>query len=189
MAKKTAKKKNGKFFNFIYILLVLIVAIFGFAIYNLDMLPLKYFLLLVCGAVILLSFFGLILLNRRIKKPIKCFFSFISIILIGGMAVISNYSFNTKDTINKITKKVDYKTENYSLVVLSGSYVDITDLDNQDIGFLDNGSKGINKALEKLEQEIAYKNDDYDDVKELSDDLLDEKVNAILVEESLLKIF
>lgn len=184
MTKKPTKKKNPVFFQFIYFLLLLIVIIFSIGIYNLDILPLQYFLMLITGVVILISFFGLILLNRRAKKGIKVFFSFISVTLIIGMAVVSNFSFNTKEVLNKITKKVDYKTENYSLVVLSGAYGDIADLDNQDIGFLDNGSQGINKALAKLEQKIAYQDDDYDDVKKLSDDLLDEKVKAILVEES-----
>ena len=184
MTKKPTKKKNPVFFQFIYFLLLLIVIIFSLGIYNLDILPLQYFLMLITGVVILISFFGLILLNRRVKKGIKVFFSFISVTLIIGMAVVSNFSFNTKEVLNKITKKVDYKTENYSLVVLSGAYGDVADLDNQDIGFLDNGSQGINKALAKLEKKIAYQDDDYDDVKKLSDDLLDEKVKAILVEES-----
>ena len=184
MTKKPTKKKNPVFFQFIYFLLLLIVIIFSIGIYNLDILPLQYFLMLITGVVILISFFGLILLNRRVKRGIKVFFSFISVTLIIGMAVVSNFSFNTKEVLNKITKKVDYKTENYSLVVLSGAYGDIADLDNQDIGFLDNGSQGINKALAKLEKKIAYQDDDYDDVKKLSDDLLDEKVKAILVEES-----
>ena len=188
MAKRN-KKKNPKFFTFIYLLLLIISSIFLYVIYSLNMLPLRYYLLIVCAFVIILSFFGLILLNKRIRKPLKVIFTLFAIILNIGMALVSNYTFNAQDVMNKITKKVNYKTENYSLVILSsGNYEEVADLESKDIGYLDNGTKGTKKALETLGGMVKLANDDYDDVQKLANDLLKEKINAILVEDSFKEI-
>ncbi len=181
---KKKKKKSNNFFSLIFYILLAVVIVFLYSLYNLNMLPFNYFLLLISGVVIFLAFFALILLNRKVKRGIKGFFTFISLVLIAGLSVISNYSFNTKEAINNITKKVDYKTENYSLVTLSDNYEQVEELDSKDIGYLDNGTKGTKEALKELDKLVTVVDDDYDDVKKLSNDLLKEKIHAILVEDS-----
>ncbi len=189
MAKQNKPKKNSIFFKFVFFLLFISLVVFLGILKYLNVLPNKYYLLLISVLIIVLCFFGLILLNRRIKKGIKIFFTFLSIILIASFSVISYYGYSTKDVINKITKKVDYKTENYSVVILnSRDYEDINDLEGLDIGYLDNGSKGNKKAIEKIEKSIESQNDDYDDVKKLSDDLLKKQIQAVLVEDSFKSI-
>lgn len=184
MAKEKVKKKSNKFCTFIFLVLLIITTIFTGAIYYLNVLPLKYFLLIVTGIVILICFFGLILLNKRVRKPIKGFFVILSIAMIAGMGVVSNYSLNAKQVINNITQKVDYKTENYSVVVKADAYSELEELDAQEVGYLDNGTKGTSKALKELIKKVETTNDDYDDVKKLSNDLLKENIQAILVEDS-----
>ncbi len=181
---KKKKKKNNKFFSLIFYLLLAAVIIFLYSLYNLNMLPFNYFLLLISGVVIFLAIFALILLNRKVKRGIKGFFTFISLVLIAGLSVISNYSFNTKEAINNITKKIDYKTENYALVTLSDNYEQVEELDSKDIGYLDNGTKGTKAALKELDKLVTVIDDDYDDIEKLSNDLLKEKIHAILVEDS-----
>ena len=185
MDKEKPKKKNIKFFKFIYLLLFLSCILFCGAIYYLNLLPFKYFILVVAAAVFIIFLFALVLLNRRVKKFIKFFFSILAIIIMTGLFLVSKYSFNVKGVINDVTKKINYKTENYDVIVLDNSnYEDIKDLENKELGYLDNGSNGIKKAKSTLKKQVNTSNDDYDDVAKLSNDLLNKKIDAILVEET-----
>ena len=131
MDKEKPKKKNIKFFKFIYLLLFLSCILFCGAIYYLNVLPFKYFILVVTAAVFIIFLFALVLLNRRVKKFIKFFFSILAIIIMTGLFLVSKYSFNVKGVINDVTKKINYKTENYDVIVLDNSnYEDIKDLEN-----------------------------------------------------------
>lgn len=186
---KKDKKKRGKLSKFIYVILLLVTIIFVGLVYYINMLPGKYFALLLCGVVFILGIFGLVLANARVKKVIRFFFGLIAIAMICGMSIASNYMFNAKDVLNKITQKIEYKTENYSVVVLDDSeYEELADLENDIIGYLDNGSNGNKKALSKLEKEIKIQKESYDDVTALTDDLLEEEIGAILVEDSYIDI-
>ncbi len=183
------KKKKGKISKFIYWLLFFIMIIFVAAIYYLDMLPIKYFMLLVCGSVFILGLFALILLNSRIKKAIRFLFGLFAILLIVIISIVSKYIIDTKEIINHITEKINYKTENYSVIVLEdSSYEELVDLEDEDIGYLDNESQGTKKAINKLDDKIKSSKIDYDDVSELSNDLLKENISAILVEDSFKEI-
>lgn len=183
--KQEKKKKRGKLGKFIYLLLVLVSLIFMGILYYLNMLPSKYFVLLICGVVVVLGIFGLVLLNTKVKKVIRFFFSLLSVVLIIAMGIGSNYMFNAKDIINKITEKINYKTENYSVVVLDDSeYEELDDLKDETLGYLDNNTEGTKKALFKLKEKVSTKNETYDDISSLAEDLLDEEITAILIEDS-----
>lgn len=186
---KNKQKKNPRFFKFIYLLLFITCVLFTGAIYHLDVLPLKYFLLLLCGIIFIIGIFGLVLLNRKIKKFIKVFFTLLAIIIIGILGFISKSTFDVKDLLNNITQKVTYKTENYDVIVLDDSdYEKIEDLAKNKLGYLDNGSEGIKIAKRTLKESVTTTNEAYDDLADLSDDLKDEKVDAILVEETFIDI-
>ena len=94
---KEKVKKNSKFFKFIYFILFISCTLFTGAIYYLNVLPLKYFLLVLAGSIVILGLFGLVLLKKRIKKVIKIFFSFLAIVLIAILVIVSKYTLNVKD--------------------------------------------------------------------------------------------
>ena len=188
MVKKQSKKKN-RFSKFLYLLLVVVTTLFIAALWYLDMIPSKYFLLVICVTVFIVGIFGIILLNNKAKKRIKTIFGFISIIIISLMSFVGYNAFNVKDFINNVTKQVNYKIENYSVIVLADKkYEKIEDIKGKKLGYLDNETNGMKKSLEMINNKVSINGKDYDDIEELSKELIDEKIESILIEDSYKKI-
>ena len=182
---KRKRKKQSKFFKFIYTLLFLVTFLFISSLWYINLLPSKYLTLLICGMAFIIGIFGLILLNTRVKKGIKVFLTLISIILICLMGIVAYDVFNIKEVINNATKKINYKIENYSLIVLSNSnYANIEDLNSKYMGYLDNQTKGTKKAIEQLHKKVKTKSNGYDDIGKLSNELLKGKIDSLLIEDS-----
>ena len=83
----------------------------------------------------------------------------------------------------------NYKTENYSILVLKNSnYENLKDLNNKSIGSLEFNSDGIKKAKEKLEKQINVNFQIEKEINALKEIFLNNTVSAILIENSLLTI-
>lgn len=187
--KNEKKKKSNKFYKFIYILLFIVTCIFTAGVYFLKMLPMKYFLVVICFDVFILGLFALIFLNTHVKKVVKFFFLLFALGLMAGMGVGSKYLLSTIGAIDKVTQKINYKTENYSVLVLAkNKYEDISELENLNLGYLDNASEGTSKALKKVKEKVETKNLAYEDVAKLESDLLKEDIDALVVEDSFKQI-
>lgn len=183
------KLKNNKFFSIIYWLFFIISLLFIGLIYYLNVLPIKYILIIIGIILFINLILGIILLNKHVKKKLKIFFTIFTLMIIVGLGIINTYLLNTKDIINNITKKINYKTENYAVIVLKDTnYEELKELENENIGYLDNQTQGSKEALKKLDKQLDAEYDDYDDVGKLSNDLLNDKINAILVEDSFKNI-
>ena len=81
-----------------------------------------------------------------------------------------------------------YKLEHYSVIVLQDSeYKKLKDIKNEEIGYFKNstGSKDANKTL-KEDVKVTFKS--YDASDSLVNDLLDSKVNVIVLEDSIKNI-
>ena len=83
----------------------------------------------------------------------------------------------------------DYKTENYSVLVLKDSdYEEIEDLDGESIGSLEFNTDGLEKAKEKIEKEITPEFITTDNITTLKDDFLAEEYAGMLIEDSMLSM-
>ena len=82
-----------------------------------------------------------------------------------------------------------YKTYNYSVIVLKNSkYKNINDINNKKIGYYKTEGEETEKSLTKLSKKITTNNTSYDDVYTLANNLLNNKEDAMLIEDSYLKI-
>lgn len=186
MAKKQSTKKKKKL-PFIYklfsSLLALITLLFIGAIIYLNVLN----ILLLLIAIIVIGFISIltILLMTKSKKKKTGFL--MSIILILIYSFLSFYILKTTNFLNDLN--LNYKTYNYSVVVLKTSpYKKLKDINDLNMGYYADGTTETTKALDKVQKKIELEPTTYEDNYTLANDLLDEKLDAILIENSHLEM-
>lgn len=188
MSKKTnSKKKKGIniFSRIIGILFSILLGIFLGLIVYMDILPTKYFALVIGGLLAVGLIICLMLFIPKIKTKIKITASIFAI-LFGAVFVFGiGKIYNTMDFLNKITD-TKYQLENYYVVVLDDkSYSKLSDLKSTNtMGFFVNDTKTYKEAKTQITEKIKTKNIDYDDQYELANDLLDKKVDAMFINEA-----
>ena len=183
MAKR--KEKIMPFFKFLAIAMAIITIITLCLFKFIDILPGEYFLVL-CVLLILFNFiFSCLILSKRgpKKRAVGTVFSILYIIL---LVLIIVYELNTIGFLKKLGF-TDYKTENYSVLVLKESDdEELNDLDNKSIGSLEFTSDGLKKAKEKIEKNITPEFMTTDNITELKELFLNHDCDGMLIENSML---
>ena len=133
--------------------------------------------------VFLIIYIFILKLSFSRKKPKRFFGDLILILIIIVLGFISYYISNTLDLFSNI-KSTNLKYETYNVIVLKSSdYSDIMDLKNKTIGVSDSyQKKGLDTAKKKIKRKVDVKYEDYDDMVSLSSELIDESVDAIILE-------
>lgn len=186
MSKKNKKnKKNLNLFSgIIGVIFNITLIIFSYLIINLDVLPTKYFSLLFGILLIIAFIFNLIIFIPKVKSKLKIGTDIFAILFSIVFGVGINYLYNTADFFNKITDS-KYQVENYYVVVLdNGTYDNIKDLGNDNMGIFVSNTDTYKEAREKLLDKVKTKNKDYDDANKLANDLLKENVDAMFISET-----
>ncbi len=177
---KQLKKKKNKFLSFLLIIMSLILI--GSIVYF-NALPMVY-LGIIIGIIVVLDIWLIIMMRFGKRKRFWAFFSFIISLFMG---LFSFYLLKTAGLIDNLN--LNYKTYNYSVVVLKANdYDKIGDIKNQSLGYYKTDGNECKKSLEKLSKKVTTDNKKYDDVNTMAADLLDGKIEAMLVEDSYLKI-
>ncbi len=186
MSKKS--KKNKKTVNILSSIIGIIfdisLIIFSYLIIKLDVLPTKYFSGLFGVLLVITVIFNLILFVPKIKSKLKIGTDIFSVLFSIVFCIGINYLYNTNDFFNKITDS-KYQVENYYVVVLdNGTYNNIKDLKNDNMGIFVSNTDSYKEAREKLLDKVKTKNKDYDDANSLAKDLLKENVDAMFISET-----
>ena len=177
------KKKHNKFYNYM-IFLVLIVSIITIGlIYFVNILPINYFAVFVS----IIVFMNLIIIwMLKTKGAFKRFFGCIIAILFVAIEILGiNYELNTLDFFKQFGFN-NYKTEKYNVAVLMDSeYEKLKDLNKKDIAHLDELNRdGLKSFLKDIKNEIKYESVVGEDILQISNKLIDEKVDAIILEDA-----
>ena len=183
---KVKNKKKGIVFKIISILqIVCSIVLFGF-VFIIDVLPIKYLLLLLLLLAILDILFFLILFKSRLKKFIKKFFSVISVLLSIAFVVGSFYLYKTYGVISGMID-TDYETYNYSVMVLKDSnYNSVSDIKNEVIGYYETKTNE-NKLLVEKVNKLGKESKSYTNLNTLASDLLNKERNVIVLEDNYKK--
>lgn len=165
------------------LLTVLVLLVFGIVIY-LNVLPKKY--LIPLGILVLgLDVFGVTLMFRK-KTAVKTRFV-LTIVMSVFVLVFGFVTLKLWKTLNFLGK-MDTNTVNaktYSVVVLNNDkYNEMEDLNYKMLMYYDTELNTNEKAIEKLKSVITIVPEKTDDVHELANSLIEEKTDAILIEES-----
>lgn len=181
------KDKRNKIVNIISILILIIcilcLSIFSYRLFELDIIPTKYLIIIYIFLVLIIGgLFYLIFSKKSYKIKIIAF------LLIGVLSFsfiyISSYFNNTNKFFENTHK--DYDNLNYSIIVLKNSdYKKISDLKNLKISYIDDSyTKDIRNKFKK----IHYNEQLSKDLSVISEELLAGKTNAIVLEESYLTL-
>ena len=182
MTKKKKRNQNKKN-NFITNLLLVASLILLLSILYIDILPIKY--LLYIG--IFIGILDLILIFIKKKSKRKLLPSIIPFLLSIIMLVVSFYILKTDGLLNNLN--LNYKTYNYKVVVLKDSnYNKLNDIEDKQLGYYKTDGKETTKSLNKLASKVNTDNKEYDNTETLVEDLLNKRVDAILIEETHLTI-
>ena len=183
---KVKNKKKGIVFKIISILqIVCSIVLFGF-VFIIDVLPMKYLLLLLLSLAILDIIFFLILFKSRLKKGIKKFFSVISVLLSLVFVVGSFYLYKTYGVISGMID-TDYATYNYSVMVLKDSdYNSVSDIKNEVISYYETKTNE-NKLLVEKVNKLGKESKSYINLNTLATDLLNKETNVIVLEDNYKK--
>jgi len=185
--KKKTSTKIMPFFKYLAFVTVLITIIALGLFKFIDILPGEYFLILcVLLGVITLGIVLLLLTKHGPKKRVVgTIFSIIYLIL---LILVIVYELNTIGFLKKLGFK-NYKTENYSVLVLKSSkYKELKDLNKKTIGSLEFNTEGLKESKAKIEKKISPEFITYNDISELKKKFLKNEMDAMLIEDSVLAI-
>ncbi len=180
---KRERKKQKKRKRFIINLLLISSLILILSLLYIDILPLRY-LGYIAVAIAIIDFIMILIIKVIKKKQIPSVIAFLlSIIMLLG----SFYTLKTDGLLNNLN--LNYKTYNYSVVVLkSNNYKKIEDIKDKNLGYYKTEGKETTKSINKLESIVTTNNIEYNNTESLATDLLNNKVDAILIEESHLNV-
>ena len=179
--------RNSIFYKIISALLLISSVAFLTFLFYMDLLPTKYSIILLI-VIAIFNIFNIVLINlKKLKKKIK---RILSIFMILAILVMTISSFYIGKTLGILLNNGDskYKLEHYSVMVLKNSEYDkIKDLKGEEVGYFTN-STGAEDANDRLLKEVQVDLKAYSASDNLVNDLLDSKVNAILIEDSIKNI-
>lgn len=184
---KSKKTKKNLFCKIISILLVISsISFFGFLFY-IDLLPIKYSVILLF-VILLFDILSITMVNlKSLKKKIK---RVISVFMIFAILVMTIASFYVGKTVGVLLNNGDnkYKLEQYSVLVLKdSSYNELEDIKGEKLGYFEN-STGAENANTELSKEVDIDFKSYKTSDSLVHDLLDSKINVIVLENSIKNI-
>lgn len=188
MAKKKKYKKLNPKVLFVFKLIgyasFILFLLFGYFLYRLDILPMKYFLIL-AGILLCLDLFSIFSISL-FKKPLKIFGLIISLLVLFISSVGIYYSYHTDYFLNQSFRnsKLKYTTTYYLIGNASSSWNELSDVTGT-ISYL-SGAYLIDDALASLNSaaSASFESQTYDDVIMMFQDLKSDTISSILVEQS-----
>ena len=189
MRKKNSSKKKRKFslYKSVGLLLFAMSIILFVMLKKLDVLPGKFLIFVIIGLFginFLLDFFLFRKKVKKYKKNIAFVFALtFSILFIFPMFYMGK-TINFMSTIGAS----NYKIENYSLVVLKSSNLkNIKDIKGKSIGLYSN-TDGISDAKNLLLDKVEVTFENFENLEDLASNLLNNKIEVIFAEESILSM-
>ncbi len=183
--KKSVKKKNRRpFTKFLNFIMVMASALLLIQIYNLNLLPMKYFTLVV-ALIVILVLLVLLISNFKGKTVFtRLLVIFLALCMSVGLCVGNYYVYKTSSVFYDVTNISSRKAHTTSVIVLNtSSYSDIKDLKSKTIGVMSEEDKGTKRVLKKMNK-YGVSTVSYDNVFEMVDALNDSKVDAIIMNEN-----
>ena len=177
------KKKIRKFSKGLSIIALLVLAVFLFLLYKMDVLPARYFSLIAGVLGFLEAIYLLTCLNRRIKVGILVFMDIIAIIAIiiegyAGWKLYQTYDFLHNDMQVQETKDI------YYIVVNSESEFDsLKSIDGKIINYY-NDSEDYETLKNNVKAKVSVVMNEVEDYSELMDSVVSDKTKIILIDES-----
>lgn len=177
-----------KFFRLTSLVLLISTIVFLFSLLKINVLDLKYVVMLLLGIFVIESFI-LFVLNKRFKVVIKIPFAIFTFVLIG---LFSFGTYNLELATSVVSKIVSatIKEEKYEIYVLESSkYESIEDISKTNLGIYDNGGESLEEAMRLLKKHATFKDEKkYDDIENMLQEGIDHKIDAFYMSNSMLEL-
>ena len=181
------KKKNKKIINIVSIIIgilsLILMLVFSYAIYKLNMIPGKF--LIPAYILIFVIYTGLLLtvILPKVKTKIKVI-SMVVLVLFGVIfGFADKYIFTTLNFMDVIDRDVLQK-ERYDVYVLENSnYNKLEDLKGKKVGLYQ--SSNSEKAGSELKNKVNFEIIEYTDVEKMFESLNNDEINAIIISSSV----
>lgn len=181
--RKNNKKRRITGYKIVGLLFMICSGIFLGIIILSNVLPIKYLLILIGGLFLLNIIINFFLFRRKIKKKPRRFFTIIALLLSIVFLGASFFIYRTLGFLDDMSQ--EYKTYTYNVLVKSDSkYQDIMDVADKNLGYYNDNSDATKKALNVLSEKVKTTNEGYGNLESLGSDLLNNKIDLILVENS-----
>ena len=144
----------------------------------LNIIPNKY-LFMIIGSLFISNLISILLIFRKNKFLKVIGYLFISIVIIGSLIGIY-YTGNTTKLFNSI-REVKEKNIYYVVVNKDSEYDKLENLKDKKIGTIKSDSTNYKKALKDIEKTIKISNKDYESTLTLFNDVIDNKIDNILI--------
>lgn len=180
MSKEKSKKKARIFSKIICVIALLVLCVFLYIIYKLNVLPNKYFYPLCIILGLLWFIYFIICINRKIKKGILLIISILAIIFVVGESYITYKLYETYDFLNNGLHVKSTKDIYYVIVNKNSTYNNKSDIKNktvyyyEDINEIEELKSIVTKRLKVALKEV-------DDYHNLFDGLLEDNEKIILI--------
>ena len=182
---KNKKKKKRKISRIISLILLMIVIIFLITLLFINVIPFFYLLLILI--IFLIILFAIVLLNFNKKRIFRLLGYLLSILLSVVLVCGEVYLVNTLGFLLNTTTS-NYSLKNYNVLVLKKSkYIELEDLNNKKIG-INSNNETVEQLKKKIKKEIKTTYKTYIDLQELVDSLVNNKIDAIVLEDSELDL-
>ncbi|HOZ54118.1 MAG TPA: LCP family protein [Bacilli bacterium] len=187
--------KKGKLYKIVRFLSKIIGVLFGCVAASLyvfiilsDILPTKYLIGIGVASIVIIGIIIFILFGKKTKLCVRVIFSILSLLGIFAMIWALLSILNTLNFFDKVVAK-NYKTEKYYVVVRKDSiYNEISDLNGIPIYFYNNNSKAIDEVITNINEKITTTITKSNELLIITDDLLEKRNEAIIIESSLVDI-
>ena len=182
-----AKKKNKKVLNIVSIIIgiisLILMLVFSYAIYKLNMIPGKF--LIPAYILIFVIYTGLLLtvFLPKVKSKIKVI-SMVVLVLFGVIfGFADKYIFTTLNFMDILDRDILQK-ERYDVYVLENSgYNKLEDLKGKKVGLYQ--SSNSEKAGSELKNKVDFEIIEYTDVEKMFESLNNDEINAIIISSSV----
>ena len=184
MAKKRKLKKMKIINLIISIILIILMIINTYLVLKYDVLPTKYLATFIFVVDIIPILFIFLMNKKGIIKPIKVISTILSIIYIIVLCFSFFYINKTFSFIDSINDVIVQKEDYYFKVLENSNIKTIDDLKNKKVGIYKNSK--YDELIKKLDEKISVEKIEYQDPVELFTDLQDGKIDAVLINDTVL---
>lgn len=180
--KKNKLKKLNIFLLIVSFIWLILIFLNTFLVVKYDVLPFKYLIIFLFLVVILPILLMSFLIRKKVKKGFKIFNLIIGIIYIIILSFSFFYLNKTFTFLDDFTTSYNYEVKNYAVLVLKSSeYSSISSLEDKKIGFVKDINDEISKSLTRLEDEISFTKEEYQDYETILTGLDNLEIDAILL--------
>ena len=181
--KEKVKKDKIKFnkLNILSVIDLILLVVLLYLIINVNILPTKYFILVI-AILLIINILGIVFVNlkKKVLKIIGIVILILSIILSG---VGSYYLFYTNDFLNESFNSTKKTVSTYYIITSSDNkYSKKSDIKDKVYYYKD--SANIKNVLKIVKEDLDVKPSSYDDVTTLIKDVINKKIDFMLIDKS-----